>query len=79
MRRVLSAFLSACLAIGAPADAKRAGRLPERLADAFRALPIPVIGRIEDNRLCLDLRGLDGAAAEAEFLAQLPLLTNARL
>lgn len=70
---------SACLAIGAPADAKRAGRLPERLADVMRALPTPVIGRIEDNRLCLDLRGLEADAAEAEFLAQLPLLTTARL
>jgi L-seryl-tRNA(Ser) seleniumtransferase len=65
---------SACLAIGAPAGARRAGRLPERLAEAFRALPTPVIGRIEDGRLCLDLRGLDGDAAEAAFLAQLPLL-----
>jgi L-seryl-tRNA(Ser) seleniumtransferase len=70
---------SVCLAIGAPADARRAGRLPERLADAFRALPLPVIGRIEAGRLCLDLRCLDGDAAEAAFLAQLPLLAATRL
>ena len=70
---------SACLAIGAPTGARRAGRLPERLAEAFRALPTPVIGRIEDGRLCLDLRGLDGDAAEAAFLAQLAQLAAARL
>jgi L-seryl-tRNA(Ser) seleniumtransferase len=70
---------SACLAIGAPEGARRAGRLPERLAEAFRALPTPVIGRIEDGRLCLDLRGLDGDAAEAAFVAQLPRLAPGRL
>jgi L-seryl-tRNA(Ser) seleniumtransferase len=70
---------SACLAIGAPDGARRAGRLPERLAEAFRALPTPVIGRIEDGRLCLDLRGLDGDAAEAAFVAQLPRLAPGRL
>jgi L-seryl-tRNA(Ser) seleniumtransferase len=69
---------SACLAIGAPAGARRAGRLPERLAEAMRALPIPVIGRIEDGELRLDLRGLDGEAAEAAFVAQLPRLADAR-
>jgi L-seryl-tRNA(Ser) seleniumtransferase len=70
---------SACIAIGAPAGAKRAGRLPERLAEALRALPIPVIGRIEDGQVRLDLRCLDGAAAEAAFVAQLPLLASARV
>ncbi len=69
---------SACIAIGAAADAKRAGRLPERLAEAFRALPTPVVGRIEDGQLRLDLRCLDGADAEAAFVAQLPLLQQAR-
>jgi L-seryl-tRNA(Ser) seleniumtransferase len=38
------------------------------LAAALRALPIPVIGRIEDNALILDLRCLDD---EAGFLANL--------
>ena len=70
---------SACLAIGAPAGARRAGGLALRLAGAFRALPTPVIGRIEADRLCLDLRGLDGDADEAAFLAQLPQLAEARL
>jgi L-seryl-tRNA(Ser) seleniumtransferase len=68
---------SACIAIGAPPDAKRAGRLPDQLAQAMRALPKPVIGRIEEGQLRLDLRCLDGAEAEAQFLAQLPLLAGA--
>jgi L-seryl-tRNA(Ser) seleniumtransferase len=70
---------SVCIAIGAPAGAKRAGRLPERLAEALRGLPVPVIGRIEEGQLRLDLRCLDGAAAEATFVAQLPLLAQASL
>ena len=65
---------SICLAIGAPAGRKRAGRLPEQLAEALRQLPTPVIGRIEDGQVRLDLRCLDGAQAEAAFVAQLPLL-----
>jgi len=69
---------SACIAIGAPQGAKRAGRLPERLAEALRGLPVPVIGRIEDGQLRLDVRCLDGAAVEAAFVDQLPLLAQAR-
>jgi L-seryl-tRNA(Ser) seleniumtransferase len=68
---------SACVAIGPPAGARRAGRLPERLAEALRALPVPVVGRIEDGQLRLDMRCLDGAAAEAVFIAQLPALAGA--
>ena len=41
-------------------------------------LPVPVIGRIEDGQLRLDMRCLDGAAAEAAFVAQLPALAAAR-
>jgi L-seryl-tRNA(Ser) seleniumtransferase len=69
---------SACVAIGAPEGARRAGRLPERLAEAMRGLPIPVVGRIEDGELRLDMRCLDGDAAEAAFVAQLPALAQAR-
>jgi L-seryl-tRNA(Ser) seleniumtransferase len=43
----------------------------ERLAAALRALPRPVIGRIVDNGLLLDLRCLDD---EAEFVANLSAL-----
>ncbi len=69
---------SVCLALGAPAAGKRAGRLPDRLAEALRGLPIPVIGRIEEQQVRLDLRGLDGAEAEQAFVAQLPQLALAR-
>jgi L-seryl-tRNA(Ser) seleniumtransferase len=69
---------SVCLALAAPAQAKRAGRWPERVAEALRGLPIPVIGRIEEQQVRLDLRGLDGAEAEQAFLAQLPQLALAR-
>ncbi len=73
---------SACIAISAAPGAKRPGSLPDRLAAVLRNLPIPVIGRIEDAKLKLDLRCLDGAAAEAAFLGQLqqlPQLTKAEI
>jgi L-seryl-tRNA(Ser) seleniumtransferase len=50
---------SACLAIGPPAGAKRSGGFPDRVARALRALPLPVIGRVEDGQLRLDLRCLE--------------------
>ena len=42
-----------------------------RLAAAFRALPVPVIGHIKDGALLIDLRCLDH---EDEFINQLPQL-----
>ncbi len=45
-----------------------------RLAIELRKLPRPVIGRIHDGRLLLDLRCLD---CEPLFLQQLPLLSEA--
>jgi L-seryl-tRNA(Ser) seleniumtransferase len=42
-----------------------------RLAAAFRALPLPVIGRLQDGAFILDLRCLDDARDEARFTAQL--------
>jgi L-seryl-tRNA(Ser) seleniumtransferase len=44
------------------------GTALEKLAVAFRALPIPVIGRIEEGALVLDLRCLED---EAGFITQL--------
>jgi L-seryl-tRNA(Ser) seleniumtransferase len=66
---------SAALAL-APAQKKGAGRALDELAGALRALPLPVIGRIADDRLLLDLRGLE-ARDEPRFVAQLPLLAEA--
>jgi L-seryl-tRNA(Ser) seleniumtransferase len=77
---------SACVAIGLPpggkmagskATGKRAGAFPDRVAAALRGLPVPVIGRIEDGQVKLDVRCLDGAEAEATLIAQLPLLAQA--
>ena len=48
----------------------------DRLAARLRALPVPVIGRIERRALLLDLRCLDD---EAAFIANLAALTSARM
>jgi len=47
------------------------GRALEGLSAALRALPLPVIGRVVDGALVLDLRCLEDPA---EFLGQLPML-----
>jgi len=64
---------SAGLAI-APLQKKGAGRALDALAAALRSLPLPVIARIADDRLLLDLRCLEDPAP---FVAQLPLLREA--
>ena len=61
---------SACLAIRP--KGKGGGRALERLAKAFRELPIPVVGRLEDGALRFDLRCLED---EAGFAGQLALLS----
>jgi L-seryl-tRNA(Ser) seleniumtransferase len=53
--------------------ATRSGAALNTLADRLRALPVPVIGRIADNSLLLDLRCLED---EATFARQLGLLAN---
>ncbi|MGO9486012.1 MAG: L-seryl-tRNA(Sec) selenium transferase [Rhodomicrobium sp.] len=63
----LETLPSAGIAI-APVERKGAGRRLDALASAFRGLPIPVIGRIADGELILDLRCLDD---EAAFLGQI--------
>ena len=50
------------------------GEALDRLAARLRALPVPVIGRIERRALLLDLRCLDD---EAAFVANLALLSSA--
>lgn len=47
------------------------GRGLDRLAAAFRRLPVPVIGRVADGALRFDLRTLDDEAMLAAQLAQL--------
>jgi L-seryl-tRNA(Ser) seleniumtransferase len=61
---------SAGLAIE-PVQKKGAGRALDELATALRALPLPVIGRVAEDKLLLDLRCLEDAAP---FVAQLPAL-----
>jgi L-seryl-tRNA(Ser) seleniumtransferase len=70
---------SAGLAIvpaGAGGKKKGSGRALDELAAALRALPRPVIGRIADERLLLDLRCVEDADAVC-FAAQLPALQEA--
>jgi L-seryl-tRNA(Ser) seleniumtransferase len=58
----LETIPSAGLAIR-PRTERGAGRALDRLAAAFRRLPVPVIGRLEDGALILDLRCLEDEAA----------------
>jgi L-seryl-tRNA(Ser) seleniumtransferase len=54
-----------------PTSAK-AGSALKRLAAKFRRLPVPVIGRLANDALVLDLRCLED---EPAFIAQLDGLT----
>lgn len=67
---------SAGLAV-APSQRRGAGRALEELGAALRTLPIPVVGRISENRLFLDLRCLESGESEAEFRGQLGALQEA--
>uniref|UniRef100_UPI0005C28A4B aminotransferase class V-fold PLP-dependent enzyme n=1 Tax=Pseudacidovorax intermedius TaxID=433924 RepID=UPI0005C28A4B len=63
---------SAGLALAPAGVAKKGtGRALDQLAQALRQLPLPVIGRIADDRLLLDLRCLEEAT---DLLGQLPHL-----
>jgi L-seryl-tRNA(Ser) seleniumtransferase len=65
---------SAGLAIR-PAAARHGGRALAALASGLRNLPTPIIGRIDDAAVILDLRCLDD---EAAFTANLAALEGAR-
>jgi L-seryl-tRNA(Ser) seleniumtransferase len=54
-----------------PRAAKGRGRALQRLSEAFRALPVPVIGRIQDDTYLLDCRGLADEKDTESFIAQL--------
>ncbi len=56
---------------------KRSGQALAGIAAALRKLPIPVVGRIHDGALWLDLRTLEDEAAFTEQLLQLALPTLA--
>jgi L-seryl-tRNA(Ser) seleniumtransferase len=62
---------SACLAITPTIQGRGAGTALNKLAAALRALPKPVIGRIEDGALVLDLRCLEDEMGFLEQLGQL--------
>jgi len=58
-----------------PLGQSKSGAAVEALARALRALPIPVIGRIEGGRVLIDLRCLED---EAAFLGQLGTLAGTK-
>ena len=67
----MDALASAALAL----HPRSPGPRVERLAKAFRSLPLPVLGRIADGHLIFDLRCLEEDGA---LLDQLPLLDLSR-
>ncbi|MDX2203197.1 MAG: L-seryl-tRNA(Sec) selenium transferase [Hyphomicrobiaceae bacterium] len=68
----LETLPSAGISIRATGARKSSGAV-ERLSRALRELPVPVVGRIKDGALILDLRGLDD---EGLLIAQLEVLAS---
>ena len=62
---------SACIGIGPAVAKKSSGAFCKIVSDLLRNLPQPVLGRIEDGWVKLDLRCLDGAQAEQALIQQL--------
>ena len=67
----LEKLASVGLAISPAAERGRGGA-SKRLAAALRALPVPVIGRIENDTLVLDFRCLEDTDALIAQLTHLP-------
>jgi L-seryl-tRNA(Ser) seleniumtransferase len=68
----LETLPSAGLALRPPSE-RGSGRALDRLAAAFRQLPIPVIGRTENGAQILDLRCLENEEAFIQNLADLDI------
>ena len=68
----VEALPSCALAIRPQIAGKGAGTALKRLAAAFRTLPVPVIGRIQDDTLLFDLRCLEDEAGFCVQLTSLP-------
>jgi L-seryl-tRNA(Ser) seleniumtransferase len=60
-------------AIAVESVGRNRGSAAERVAAAFRALPIPVIGRVKDGAFLMDMRCLEDEAAFVAQLAHLEL------
>jgi L-seryl-tRNA(Ser) seleniumtransferase len=68
----LETLPSAGIAIS-PAASRGQGRALAAVAEALRKLPVPVIGRVADGALILDLRCLEDESGFAANLAALNL------
>ena len=65
--------LASCALALRPARRKSAPRSLNKLAAAFRALPVPVLGRVSDDALLFDLRCLEDEDAFVRQLSALEL------
>jgi L-seryl-tRNA(Ser) seleniumtransferase len=61
-----------------PAGGGTSGRALSGIAAAFRRLPVPVIGRVQDDAFIMDFRCLDDEARFLEQLSQLPMSNTER-
>ncbi len=65
---------SVCLSITPQVRGKGEGSALKKIEQAFRQLPVPVLGRITDGAFCLDVRCLEEKYVH-EFMVQLGQLT----